>query len=86
MAVKSKQSGKVYFTAKTVFVSGTFDEQTTLSLVGAEFEGTVKKVNTEPYEYTIEETGELIEMNHRWEYVKLALEREVQIVAEKSIY
>lgn len=45
-----------------------------------------KKINTEPYEYTIEETGEIIEMNHRWGYVELALEMEEQIIEEKSIY
>ena len=86
MAVKSKQSGRVYFTAKTAFVATTFDEQTAESLIGAEFEGTIKKVQTEPYEYTIKETGEIIEMNHRWEYVDPALEMEEQVVEEKSIY
>lgn len=82
MAVKSNTSGRVYFTAKTAFVATTFDEHTASSLIGQEFEGTIKKVQTEPYEYTIEETGEVIELSHRWEYVDPALEMEEQVVSE----
>ena len=61
MAVKSKKSGRLYFTAKTAFVATTFDEETASSLIGVEFEGTIKKIQTDPYEYIIEETGEIIE-------------------------
>jgi hypothetical protein len=82
IAVKSKESGRVYFTAKTAFVSTTFDEKTANSLVGVEFEGTIRKVETDPYEFTIEETGEVIELNHRWEYVDPALEMEQQVVKD----
>lgn len=50
MAVKSKTTGRVYLTAKTAFVATTFDKQTASSLIGAEFEGTIRKVTTDPYE------------------------------------
>jgi len=60
MPVKSKSTGRVYFTAKTAFVSTTFDEKTASSLIGMEFEGTIRKVETDPYEYTIQATGEII--------------------------
>ena len=76
----------MYFTAKTAFVATTFDEQTASSLVGMEFEGTIRKVETDPYQYTIEETGEIIELSHRWEYVDPALEMAEQVVEETSIY
>ncbi|MDB9754717.1 hypothetical protein OAB20_00325 [Winogradskyella sp.] len=85
MAVKSKSTGRVYFTAKTAFVATTFDENTALSLLGVEFEGTIKKVETEPYEYTIEETGEVIELSHRWEFVDPSLEMEAQVVRETLV-
>jgi hypothetical protein len=85
MAVKSKKSGRVYFTAKTAFVATTFDEETAASLIGVEFEGAIKKIQTDPYEYTIEETGEIIEMSHRWEFVDLALEMEEQIVEAERV-
>lgn len=85
IAVKSKKTGKVYFTAKTAFVSTTFDEKTASSLIGMEFEGTIKKVETDPYEYTIEETGEILELSHRWEYVDPSIEMEEQLVKESNV-
>jgi hypothetical protein len=85
MAVKSKKTGRVYFTAKTAFVSTTFDEKTASSLVGMEFEGTIRKVETLPYEYTIEATGEIIELSHRWEYFDQTLELEEQVVEETLV-
>ena len=85
VSVKSKETGRVYFTAKTAFVATTFDEETASSLIGAEFDGTIRKVMCEPYEYTIKETGEVIEMNHRWEYVDPALEMEEQLVEEEAV-
>ncbi len=85
MSVKSKKTGRVYFTAKTAFVSTTFDEKTASSLIGMEFEGTIRKVQTDPYEYTIKDTGEIIEMSHRWEYVDPALELEEQMVEETAV-
>jgi len=83
--VKSKTTGRVYLTAKTAFVATTFDEQTASSLVGMEFEGSIRKVDTLPYEYTIEATGEIIELAHRWEYYDPALEMEEQVVEETAV-
>ena len=31
--------------------------------------GTIKKVTVDPYEFTIRETGEIIKMSHRYEYL-----------------
>jgi len=56
VSVKSKQTGRVYLTAKTAFVATTFDEETASSLIGTAFEGSIRKVPTDSYEYTIEET------------------------------
>jgi hypothetical protein len=86
MAVKSKKTGRAYFTAKTAFVSTTFDEKTASSLIGAEFEGEIVKIECDPYEYTIKETGEIIELSHRWEFVDPVLEAEKQVVEETSVY
>jgi hypothetical protein len=68
-AVKSEATGKMYFTARTVKVPATFDEATCKSLIGSQFEGTIMKVPTESYEYTIRETGEVISLKHRYEFV-----------------
>jgi hypothetical protein len=85
MSVKSKQTGRVYITAKRAFAATTFDEQTASSFIGTEFEGTLKKVQTDPYEYTIKETGEIIVLTHRYEFVDPALELEEQVVEESAV-
>ena len=66
--VQSKESGKFYMTARTCYISTTFDEQTCKSLIGTSMTGTVEKVPAEPYDYTVPATGELISLTHRWEY------------------
>ncbi|MCH4551990.1 hypothetical protein [Aestuariibaculum lutulentum] len=85
MAIKSKKTGRLYFTNKKAFVSTTFDEQTCASMIGQEIEGSIRKVETDPYEITIEETGEVIELNHRYEYFDPALEMEEQVVEETTV-
>lgn len=63
-------SGNSYATVKTVSIPSTFDEATCKALIGMEMPGTIQKVNCEPYEYTIQETGEVILLSHRHEYVE----------------
>lgn len=67
--VKSQTTSKNYFTARTVNISTTFDEETCKGLVGNELEGKIIKISCEPYEYTIKETGELIILSYRYEFV-----------------
>lgn len=83
--VKSKQTGRIYITAKTAFVATTFDEETAKSFIGTQFEGSIRSVQTEPYEYTIEETGEVIELSHRWEYNDPSLDIEEKLVEISDI-
>ena len=68
-AVKSRESGRTYFTAKTTRVPCTFDEETCELLIGSNLPGSIKKVEVEPYEFIIEQTGEVIERSHRYEYI-----------------
>jgi hypothetical protein len=68
--VKSKETGKSYMTARKASMSCTFDELTCQSLIGTELPGSVKKVVCEEYSYTIKETGEIITLSHRFEYVE----------------
>ena len=67
--VKSKGSERYYATSKKCMIPSTFDEQTCKSSLGEKLPGTIQKRSCEPYEYTIQETGEVIEMNYRWEYL-----------------
>lgn len=66
--VKSKKTNKFYVTAKKATISSTFDEETCKALIGTELPGMIAKVHTDPYEFTIKETGEVIELDYRYEY------------------
>ena len=68
--VKSQETGKSYMTARKASMSCTFDELTCQSLIGTELPGSVRKVECEAYEYTIKDTGEVITLSHRFEYVE----------------
>tara|TARA_R110001592_G_scaffold363302_1_gene683511 strand:+ start:5372 stop:5716 length:345 start_codon:yes stop_codon:yes gene_type:complete len=68
-AVKSKETGKTYFTARKVNVSCTFDEEMCESLIGSDFPGSIQKVEVEAYEYAIPDTGEMVTLKHSYEYV-----------------
>ena len=65
--VRSANGGS-YLTAKKASLPTTFDEVTCQTLVGTQLPGSIRKVETEPYEYTIQETGEVIMLTHRYEY------------------
>jgi len=66
--VESKTTGKYYATARKCSVPSTFDENTCKSLVGQQMLGTIRKVNCDPYEYVVQQTGEVITLNFHWEY------------------
>lgn len=68
--VKSKETGKFYVTARKGSISSTFDELTCQALIGTELPGKVEKVACAPYEYVIKDTGEVITLTHRFEYVE----------------
>ena len=77
--VKSKESGRFYATARKATISSTFSEEVCKQMVGKTLKGTIVKVETEPYEYVAKETGEVLTLHHRYEYVPEAenIEEEV---------
>lgn len=64
--VLSEESGRYYATAKQASITSTFDERTCQGLVGSKLPGRISKVVAEPYEYTVQETGQVLLLNHRW--------------------
>ena len=68
--VRSKETGKFYVTSKKASISSTFDELTCKALIGTELPGKVEKVECAAYEYTIKDTGEVIVLTHRFDYVE----------------
>ena len=66
--VQSQASGRFYLTAKRCFISTTFNEDQAQALVGTKFKGSIVRVEVPEYEFTLPETGEVILLNHRWDY------------------
>jgi len=67
--VKSKETGKTYLTTHTAKVPCTFSEKMCKELIGSEIPGVIKKIKVEPYKYTVEATGEEINLTHRYEFM-----------------
>jgi hypothetical protein len=67
--VQSMGTGRFYATAKKCTITSTFDEPTAKTLIGKQISGTIQRVETEPYEYTVPETGEVILLQHTYTYV-----------------
>ena len=67
--VKSKETGNYYATAKRASVTSTFTEEACEKLIGLEIPGSIQRVPSEPYEFTIPDTGEVIQLEHRWVYL-----------------
>jgi predicted nucleotide-binding protein (sugar kinase/HSP70/actin superfamily) len=66
--VLSTKTGQYYATAKKANISSTFDEETCKALLGTDMRGNIRKMDSEPYEYTVRETGEIIMLTHRYVY------------------
>ncbi|QOG03485.1 hypothetical protein [Flavobacterium sp. MDT1-60] len=66
--VLSTKTGQYYATAKKANISSTFDEETCKALLGTDMPGNIRKIDSEPYEYTVRETGEIIMLTHRYVY------------------
>ena len=66
--VQSQNSGRFYLTAKRCFISTTFNEEQAKAMVGTKFKGSIIRVECEDYGFTLPETGEVIQLNHRWDY------------------
>ncbi|WP_026754760.1 hypothetical protein [Sediminibacter sp. Hel_I_10] len=69
-AVKSQETDRIYFTARTAKVPCTFNEEMCKKIIGTDIAGSIKKVKVEPYDYTIPETSEIITLEHRYEFVE----------------
>jgi len=83
--VKSKETGNFYATAKKASISSTFDEMTCKSLIGQQIPGSIQRVDTDPFEFTVKETGEIITLSHRWTYLKEGETVEEKVLAEHEV-
>jgi len=66
--VLSSITGNFYATAFRGAITSTFDEETCKELVGKSFPGTIERVEVEPYEYKVPETGETVILSHKYRF------------------
>ena len=67
--IQSQKTGNYYATVKQCSIPSTFDENTAKEFIGEKLPGSVQRMNCETYEWTNKDTGEVIELSHRWVYV-----------------
>lgn len=78
--VQSQETGKFYATAKKATITSTFTEEQAHALVGKEMPGRIERIECEPYEYTDKETGEVLELSHRYEYLPEGVSTPITVV------
>jgi hypothetical protein len=66
--VQSQETGKYYATIRKASVSSTFDEETAKQMLGQQLSGNIIRIECDPYEYVVEETGEQLLLSHSYEY------------------
>lgn len=77
MAV-SASSGKIFATVRKTFMACTFDETICKTLIGKQMPGSIQKIESEPYEYTVPSTGETILLDYRYEYTSVEANQSVE--------
>ncbi len=65
----SQETNLFYATARRAFITSTFDKETCKSLLGTSIHGKIERQECEAYEYTVEDTGEVMILNHRNVYI-----------------
>ena len=83
--VKSHETGRYYATAKRTSITSTFDDATCRSLIGTQIPGSVQRVESEPYEFTVRNTGEVLTLTHRWVYLKEGETIEEKVIADSKV-
>ena len=66
--VVSQQTGRYYATVRKCYMPSTFPETICRAMIGKQLPGSITRTECEPYEFTIPETGEVINRSHRYEY------------------
>ena len=83
--VKSRETGRYYATAKRTSIPSTFDDATCQSLIGTQIPGSIQRVESEPYLFTVQSTGEVLTLNHRWVYLKEGETVEEKVIADSKV-
>ena len=83
--VKSKESGAWYATSKKASITSTLDDATCQNLIGQEIPCSVQRIECEPYEFTVRDTGEVLTLTHRWVYLKEGETIEEKVITPEKV-
>ena len=83
--VKSRETGRYYATAKRTSMTSTFDDAMCQNLIGTQIPGSVQRVESQPYDFTVPGTSEVISLTHRWVYLKEGESVEEKVIAETKV-
>ena len=84
--VQSKETGNFYATSKKASMTTTFDEESIKRLIGKRLPGSVERVDCEPYEFTVEDTGEVITLSHRYQFIPAGKQAAPKKVADALVH
>jgi hypothetical protein len=66
--VQSMGTGNFYATARRCSITSTFNEETAKSLIGKQLPGSIKRVESDAYDFVIPNTGEVVKLQHTYQY------------------
>lgn len=66
--IQSQTTGKFYATVRKCRIPSTFDANIAQLMVGAQLDGDIVRVETDPYEYVNKRTGEVLILQHSYAY------------------
>ncbi len=66
--IQSASTGNFYASAKRCSMSSTFSEDVAKTLIGKQLPGRIDRVECEPYDFTVKQTGEVISLTHTYVY------------------
>ncbi len=66
--VLSKTTDRPYLTARKTSIPVTFDGALAEKMIGQELPGTIERIETDEYEFTIPGTKNKVKLSHRWQY------------------
>jgi len=66
--VQSTETGRFYATARRCSITSTFTEEVAKGLIGTKMPGKVIRMSCDKYDYTVPETGEVISLQHTYQY------------------
>jgi hypothetical protein len=65
---QSMETGNFYATVRKASIPSTLSEEFAKGLIGTKLPGVIKRIASDPYDYTVPETGEVIQLQHRYTY------------------